>query len=636
MNKINLYINGKTLDIYSQDIEWSWENIRFSDGIKDQYSTDISLPKTNNNMNILEVSGLLDSPTQLYGTQLTPSTLEINGQMMDVYVEVAGITEDEISICLYQRTLPDKVFGKKLRDFVHDDYNSIWVWSVNTLTAYPQAFPTYNYGSAYMPKLAMKHPTRRLNDVINDINNTLQDFTLPAVDNALMLMGAQKYVCPQNTRQVIEFACNLNDNELVLAGGQHITNDLDGWDGNSKVMESTTTEFTYNRSCTATMHFYVSWGRKITTGLNTFMVSLMRNGVFEYGLQINTTNLGRRNGLVERTITVSINEGDTFKLVLGSGTTTNSPNKFQMLAGVLDIEYSNYEITDDDYDTELVYCHRHPTLKQWFPDNTILEHPFDGRTEDFYIYNWDGSLNQGDSFSMTFPWRGISYIGYWCNIGDITLKELYFGICWLYQQKPKREMNTMQLISADETITLEKATITEIKPSSDQLGQNTNVSWSDGEHPTTLTTINSVWLEENVKRHESPFMYVDKVAGGLARVRQYTITSSFNENGETVWDVDYEEPKGAVLLTYGQYGRLQHWGLLPPPNIHNMGINKLKTCAYVTITCFDKEVADKDYVYYNGRKFMVVDGNTEISNETSTINALLVTGINPVIHEFQP
>ena len=37
MNKINLYINGKTLDIYSQDIEWSWENIRFSDGIKDQY-----------------------------------------------------------------------------------------------------------------------------------------------------------------------------------------------------------------------------------------------------------------------------------------------------------------------------------------------------------------------------------------------------------------------------------------------------------------------------------------------------------------------------------------------------------------------------------------------------------------------
>ena len=145
-----------------------------------------------------------------------------------------------------------------------------------------------------------------------------------------------------------------------------------------------------------------------------------------------------------------------------------------------------------------------------------------------------------------------------------------------------------------------------------------------------------MWLEENVKRHESPFMYVDKVAGGLARVRQYTISSSYNEDGETVWDVDYEEPKGAVLLTYGQYGRLQHWGLLPPPPISKMGIDKLKTCMAVTIKCFDKEVADKDYVYYNGRKFMCVDGNTEISNETSTINALLITGVNPVIHEFQP
>lgn len=624
MNKINLYINGRTLDIYAQDIEWSWENIRFSDGIRDQYSTDITLPKTNNNMNILEVSGLLDSPTQLYGTQLTPSTLEINGQMMDVYVEVAGITEDEISICLYQRTLPDKVFGKKLRSFVQDDNNTIWVWSVNTLTAYPQAFPTYNYGSAYMPNLAMKHPTRKLNDVIGDINNTLQNFTLPAVDDALMLMAAQKNVCPQNNRQVIEFACTYNDNWLVLAGGQHITNDLDGWDGNSKVGESTINEITFNRACTATIHGYVSWGREITTGLNTFMVGLMKNGVFQYGWQINTTNLGRRNGLVQSTITMQLNAGDTLSLRIDSPTTNNAYNKFQLLCGVLDIEYSDYEITDDDYDTELVYCRRHPSLKQWFPQNTILEHPFDGRTEDFYIYNWDGSLNQNDTFSMSFPWRGISYIGYWCNIGDITLKDLYFGICWMYQVKPIRELGAMRLISADETITLEKATITEIRPSSDKLGQDTNVTWCEGEHPETLTKINSTWLEETVTRHESPFEYVDKVAGGLARINQYTITSSFNENGETEWNVDYNEPNGAVLTVYGQYGRLNRWGLTPLPQINPMGLDKLTQCMEVTIQTLDAEIKDRDYLYLDGRKFMVVEGSTDLNKGQSTITALLI------------
>jgi hypothetical protein len=365
-------------------------------------------------------------------------------------------------------------------------------------------------------------------------------------------------------------------------------------------------------------------GKKITTGLNTFMVSLLRNGQFEYGWQINTTNLGRRNGLTQSTITVNVNAGDTFSLVLNSPTANNSPDKFQLLAGVLDIEYSNYDITEDDYDTELVYCHRHPSLKQWFPDNTIYEHPFDGRTEDFYIYNWDGSLNQNDTFSMTFPWRGISYIGYFCNIGNITLKDLYFGLCWLYEKKPIREMREMFLVDANESIMLDEAVITEIRPSSSKLGQVTNVAWAGGNGKQVLTNIDSVWLDEEVTRHTSPFEYIGTVGGGLARVNQYNISCSYDEDGKTVWDVDYEEPEGAVLLLYGQYGRLNRWGLLPPPNINTMGIDKLTQCMEVTIETFDIELKDKDYVYLDGRKFMVVEGSTDLSNRETTLTALLV------------
>lgn len=631
----NIQTQNGALDVFNQDISWEWTNIRFADGFKDSYSTDMEIPKTKNNCNILGISGLLDSTSQLFGTQLTPCVLSINNEMMDIYLQVVSINEDTITICLYQRSLPDKVFGKKLRSLCQDDYNTIWVWSVNTLTAYPQAFPTYNYGSALYSNLAMKHPTRKLNDVISDINSTLQDFTLPAVDDSLMLMGAQKKVCPQNNRQVIEFACNLSDHKLLLAGGQHITNDLDGWDGHSKVLESTTTEFTFNRSCTATIHGYVSWGRKPTTGLNTFIVSLLRNGQFEYGWQINTTNSGRRNGLTQSTITVNVNAGDTFSLVLNSPTANNSPDKFQLLAGVLDIEYSNYNITEDDYDTELVYCHRHPSLKQWFPDNTIYEHPFDGRTEDFYIYNRDGSLNLNDTFSMTFPWRGISYIGYWCNIGGITLKDLYFGLCWLYEQKPKREMRTLQLIPANDTVILENAVISEIRASSDKLGQTTEVTWADGEHPETLTNIDNVWLEETVTRHKSPFAYIDSVGGGLARVKQYSITSSYDEDGKTVWECEYTEPENAVLLTYGQYGRQHRWGLLPPPPINKMGIDKLTQCMEVEVKSHDAEVTDKDYIYYNGRKFMVVEGSTDLNTKESTITALLIPAKDNIIG-FRP
>ena len=45
--RIDLVINGKNLDIYDQDLTWNWLNIRFSVGIKDAYSTDITIPKTN-------------------------------------------------------------------------------------------------------------------------------------------------------------------------------------------------------------------------------------------------------------------------------------------------------------------------------------------------------------------------------------------------------------------------------------------------------------------------------------------------------------------------------------------------------------------------------------------------------------
>lgn len=620
--RIDLYINGKNLDVYNQDLIWNWTNIRFIDGIKDAYSTDITIPKTNNNMAILEVSGLLDSVTQLYGTQITPASLGVNGVMMDVFVEMVSITSDDIKICLYQRTLPDKVFGKKLREFVHDDWETIYVWSMNTLTAYTQAFPPYNYGSTFNQFLAMRHPAKKLNDVIGDINTALQDFTLPLVDDDnLMLVAAHKKVCPQNTRQVIEFGCDLTNKELLIVGGQHITNDLEGWDGNSKVLESSTTEITFNRDCTATIHGYVSFGKKTTTGANTFMVSLLRNGVFEYGWQFNTY-LNRSNGVVQSTITVQVNEGDTFSLELVCPTSPNNPqNKLEMLAGVLDIEYSDYQINDDDYGTDLTYCHRHPALNQWSPDG-LIPHYFDGRTENFKIYYANGSI---ENISMEFPWRGFSYFGFYANIGDITLKDLYFGLCWLYEKKPIREMRRMFLVDANATATLQNAVITEIRPSSDKLGKVNAVEWAEGKGKTTLSTINSTWLADEVILHVSPFEHIQKVAGGLARISQYHIESSYNESDDkTVWNVEYHEPSGCVLMRYGSYGRLNRMGLLPPPNISSMGIEKLTQCVEVYIETFDSEIKDTDFIFLDGRKFFVVEGSTSLRNNMSTITALLI------------
>lgn len=627
MKGISIYLDGQSLDVYDQDIEWSWTNIRFSDGIRDQYSTDITLPKTIKNAMTLEVSGLLDSTTQLYGSQLTPCTLTVNSSIMDVHMQVVSITEDEISICLYERTLPDDVSGKKIRELLHDDYDTIRVWSENSGTAYPNDFPTYNYGSPTNTRYAQRHQSKPLNWVISNLNTQLQNFTLPTVDDSLYLMGAQKKVCPQNPKQMIEFTLEGGSDDIVLVGGQHIVNDLEGYDGLSKVSESTTKEITFNRACTATLKAIISWGRKSSTGLNTFMVSLFRNGVFEYDWQIRINNsTDYRNGYVTSQITLHINEGDTFFLKFLSPTTNNAYSKFELLSGVLEFTYSDYTINDDDYDIDLVYCNRHPCLRQWFPSNLgYYNHWFDGRTEDYYIYNWDSSLNTSQTTLMEFPWRGISYIGYFCNIGDITIKEMYSGLCWLYNKKPFISNHQLVLQNTNESLVLENASISEIRPSSSNLGKKTSVKWCDG-FDRVLTEIDNAWLEDEVTRHESPFVYVDTVAGGLAKVNQYEIKSNYNPNtDETSWECNYEEPEGAVLVKYGQYGRHNRWGLLPPPEIKSMGINFIDQCMEVTIKTNDYGVKDIDYVYLDGRKFMVVEGNTDLNTGTSEITALLVT-----------
>lgn len=633
MSKFSIQMEGGSLDVYKQDIAWEWTDIRFSDGIRDQYSTDIDLPKTANNCALLGISGLLDSTGQLFGSHIQPCVLCVNGKMVDVYIQIVAITEDGISVCLFERTLPDDVFGKKVRDIVRDDFNSIYVWSVNTLTAYQQSFPNYNYGSGFKPDLAMRHPSRKLNDIISDLNGNLQGFTLPNVDDSLWLMAANKTVCPQNTRQVIEFASKLTDETIVLAGGQHTTNDLEGWDGHSKVLESSTEEFTFNRKCTATINAYLSWGRKLLFGTHTYMVGLFKNNSMVWGMSFNTDYFAQRNGLETGTITMNLEAGDTLRLVLGSGTSHNPWEDLSLLAGVLDIEYSNYDITDEDYGEELVYCNRHPSLKQWIPGSEgFEEHWFDGRTEDYHIYNWDGSLNQSATFSMTYPWRGISYFGYYCNIGDITIKDLYHGLCWLYGLKPVRGMDYLTLVSANDTRELADGEVVEIRPDTDKLGKSTTVSWAGGEGTSVLTNIDNEWLEDEVSRHTSPFAYIGRTGMGLAKINQYEITGELNSDGETTWDCKYTEPEGAVLCVYGQYGRDHRWGLLPPPSIDKMGFNKITQVMECTIKTYDSELKDIDYVYYLGRKFMVIDGDLDLESGLTTLTALLVTPLT----EYNP
>ena len=127
---VTIQLTGGTLDIGSeQAMELEVTAMRFSGGISDAYTNDIDLPKTRNNIQLLECYNLLDSPNQLYGTQIKPAVLTVDGYMLDVHIQVVSVTDDTITICLYQKILPNDLRDKEIRELIRDDDNSIVVWN---------------------------------------------------------------------------------------------------------------------------------------------------------------------------------------------------------------------------------------------------------------------------------------------------------------------------------------------------------------------------------------------------------------------------------------------------------------------------------------------------------------------------
>lgn len=621
---ITIQMAGGMLDVKKdQEIALDWTSIRFADGIRDPYTNDIELPKTHNNIAILDCYNLLDSPNQLYGTKIQPAILTVDGTTIECYLQVVSVNSDTITVCMYEKILPSELRDKQLKEIIRDDDNSIWVWSVNTKTAYPNDFRRYDYGSVYNNKYAQYHPIKKLNDVINTISNET-GFNFPTTDSDLGLLAQNKYVCPENKRQVLMWSIHRDNQNLVVAGGQHIVNDVEGWDGLTKIGESDTTQIAFNRTCTARINYYVSWGREYTTGLNTFIVSLWKNNQFLTGTTIVTESIGKRNGLITGHLNIPFEENDVIHMTIDSPTTNNPHRKFDLLNVVWDIEYSDYQITKDDYGTELVYCNSHPYIAGWGPDDVVWKNWFDGGTYTFYIYNFDGSRSLSDDIDITLPWRGVSYFGYWCNLSDITIGGLFHSLCWYMGLKLEYSVNGLQFVPNDSSKSI-NGIITEILPNSDKLGQKNYILYNGEENDDTtpISEIDSIWLEPTVTLHQSEFAKIYRGFLGRGKIYQYKI--QYKEDGDV--DVDYNDIDGTVLMRYQTQDNIHtHWNLelIPLHPINTMGLENITTSTEVTIETFDDEVKDKDYIYLDGRKYMVVNGNIDLKSKKSTITALLV------------
>lgn len=627
---ISLQLNDGYLDVYTQDIEWTWETIRFSDGIRDQFSTDIDIPKTQNNMHLLDVAGLLDSMTQPLGTQLAPCVMTLGDNVMDVYLQVVSVREEEMTICVFEKTIPNSILDTNVGKYVFDDDNSIFVWNVNTRNAYPNDFKTYWYGMGYNANYAQLHPSKDLNEVIQRVNAGA-GINMPLSPSSKYVVATKKTVCPQNKIQVIEgHWTDDSGNYAVLSGGQHITNDCEFSYSPDK------TTITFNRNCKVSGKIYFSFKKKgyVT---NSFPLYVCR---YKQGEPVVAPAFNMISNTVESdvdwgTFQFSMTEGCELRVMC------NNTNKYEMLDFVIVLSITDYVINDDDYGQELKYIGRTPRIKVYSSDGLFKfgDNPWQDMVDGSgggYTYCWfDGTTYKthfgltgstyGGEETFTLEWCSLAYFGYWCNIPDIKVKELMWGLCWT---DGKKLVNTtihnmwmlnkvLQYQDANDTAIIE-GWISETRISSDRLGKD-NYILSNGqkeEQAEPISHIDNQWLENTKKLHESPFSYAPWRYGYWYCIDQYSDPEYDAESEEC--KCDFNDVDGFAVAEAGTVQTL-----LYRLNFDKMGFQDMTQSIEVDIHTYN-DVKNLDFVFLDGRKYMVIEGSTDLKTGESTLTALLV------------
>lgn len=590
---IRIQLNTEWLDTYQDEaIELQWTAFRFQKELRAGYTNDLAIPKTERNLRILGAVGLLDSQTQMFGTKTVRGIVQIGLNMTDMMIQVASIDETEIKICLYEICFPDFFKGKTLNKLFVDTSATIWPWKRTTATNYPAYFKAYNYGIPYDSYKAQYHPVMPLRNILQTVASQ-GGYTVPLPPQSWMLMATKKTVCPYNRIQVVEFNDTSMDGDTFnLHGGQHITNDL--------TMDETT-EITFNRNwVSCKIKLWVLWERKGTTSQNKTMYFNV-NGQHNWWITLHSGS-GAHGCEV---LTLSPSQNYTF--MEGDKISFEFPdvNKYKYVSVIAKIEYTaggwfNY-ITEDDFGIDLEYVGRHPSLRVAGSSN-------------FLAMNGTTKTIPGSSVSFATEDLSFAYFGYYCNLPEIKVCDIWHSLQWITGQKLSFDHQRLVMYEdADMKETIE-GRIKEMRPKTEYLGQKNYIKFK-GVESDPICTIPNEWLSETVTLHEN--MFKNTYAPGFNRIRlmQYS-NPEYNEDWRW-WTCDYDEVDGIVLAYCDSYNVLQ------PLTLKTFGFESFNQVMEVTIETKTPFLRNKDIVYLDGRRYMVISGKTTLETQESELICLL-------------
>lgn len=621
---MDIYINANKLDVVAgQETEITWENMRFTEPVADQWTTDIELPQSGRNIAILGACGLLDGGSANF-TQPVRCHLVIEGVGKDGYLHVTSMTKDTITVACFVNTIPYELYDRELKEFYpRDTPSSTFRWDRftkinNSLVDKDIDMLWYDYNDDYYTNiLAQIHPSVKCSSIVGQIEH-ISGCTLPVMDSDLYMLATKKVVAPDNNLQCLmgHFRGTSNDSgtKFKIIGGQHITNDMTNswsykdfkwnqywsdWDAmetlHNQLYNSDIDRITFNRGGLMRMTVYACSDRHV------WKLRVLKNGsvMFENNMYRIPTTHGDTPALFTMQDVLCINrlftfeEGDviSFDCTNNGGTTLPDDCWITVIMNI-----TGYVVTDDDWNTELKY----------YPAPFGFAYSYIHGVDKTYglLLNQSGE-GKGANGALD---HSFCYYGAWSNLQSCSVRDFLSGMCWLHGKKLALSRNSLSFAPADTAVGIE-GYITQIDTYNDKLGQTNTFAFDNGARKEGFP-IENTFLEKEVEIHKSPFEATDAPDGQTAVFNQYKWDTTMTEPDRTghSWadnvDVDFEQ-LGLTVVKRGVVGGV--YSLVGGPDIDMMGLDGLHTSTTVKVTTADK-CFDTDYIYLDGRKYLVADG----------------------------
>lgn len=625
---MELYIDGRQLHIIKGDVTLNWTNIRWSDdAVPDKWSTEVELANDVYNIDLLDAYGLLDRGA-IFNHRVLCSVL-IDEIAKDGYLQVTSIEESTIKARVYVNVIPYEVLDKKVCDYYpHEDV--VFRWDrfspiTTNIAGIDEGIIPYEYTSTdfYSNFLAQWHASVNVGKILDNIQAT-ENITLPAVNPTLWQLASHKKVCPSNPYQVMMgnllHGDAISDKNLELCGGQHITNDFQSswtyadlhwnYDWSDWLAESTNEKWMENSSKMSVIKF------------NRHCVAHIK--VYACASQIGGILIPRRNGeslspapasaipvltdynwniddILMFDDYVAFEDGDEFTLhYSGSAQLPKRNVRYTVV-----IEYEDYEWGEDDYDEDLIY------IPAPFGIWGIIK-----LTSDFaYDFKCDFT---GDGFGTNGPLDySFTYFGAYSNLErEASVREYLTSLCWVHNQKLKIDKNELifQHASVESDII---ANLKTIEPSNSHLAQENIITYRDSENPVKFK-IDNEFIDREKTIHESIFYTGDVIPQYNYEMTYSGVTGAGGSEWITDINVNFED-LDAVLMTAVYDG--EKYVLRHAPDLIGFGLQELKNAQSITAETLT-DVSDSDYVFIDGKKYMLIDGEIDLNTYITEFNAI--------------